>query len=906
MTKMHSAFVFVCHFVAFMMPSHLLAQRCTEPPVVLAQPNMTVALSPQGNAYLPADVFDEGSYADCDEVIFSVSKNGWQFSKDITFTCEDVAKPTQITFRASLLRHPSVYSDKRVNITVTEKENPKIICPSDVNIDCLPTDTNYDTYGTAIATDNCGTPSILQAVAKDLDANGNGKVYRTLVALDNAGNSAYCRQILTIQNDGFDKADLDLPLDYTTSACNPSTNPNAFPSKPINYSAPTLKKGNDCRAIHTSYTDQVFINSRSKNCFRILRTWEIEEISTPSNTIKKPVTLYHTQNITVEDREAPIFYASQTVEIAYIAGYNIRVPQPRITDCDDNLIITNDSPYSSKKGIDASGVYPLGSTIVTFLAEDGCGNASSFKMQVIVLDKSGPSVVCQSVVMSNFELVNTEAVAQIYAGEFDGGSYDDVTNYKALKFTIRKGKGGAAVPPTDKFLSFNCEETGKQSVEIWVTDQEGNSSYCVTFCDVQDNLRLCDAKKPTEATIAGKIRTPEGSGVPNVTINVLEKLSVQPAITTNSGTFTTPKFLLGARYTIAPKKDEDILAGLTTYDAILLSRHLNGIDPITSPYKLIAADVNRSGAITPTDLLELRKVLVGTNKSFTNNTSWRFVDAAYVFPDSTAPSQPSFPETARIRNLDTDKTGINFIAVKIGDINGSVNTIFAESRAASNFVLRANDKQLKAGEETTVYFEMSEQSQTAIGAQAVIKFDVAALDLSEKPTKADKFDFSQIHNGLLPMIWDEKLQNAGDLTKEKTVFALRFHAKRDVLLSEALQMDYDNRLKPEAYSMEGEVMPLKLTFAPLQEAVKSPEVLQNNPNPFKDHTVIPFYMPESAPVTWSFYDATGKMLYTEQIDYTKGYHQYTFETSNNIQGGLVFYTFSTPTFTTTKKMVLMK
>jgi hypothetical protein len=106
--------------------------------------------------------------------------------------------------------------------------------------------------------------------------------------------------------------------------------------------------------------------------------------------------------------------------------------------------------------------------------------------------------------------------------------------------------------------------------------------------------------------------------------------------------------------------------------------------------------------------------------------------------------------------------------------------------------------------------------------------------------------------------------------------------------------------------MEGEVMPLKLTFAPLQEAVKSPEVLQNNPNPFKDHTVIPFYMPESAPVTWSFYDATGKMLHTEQINYTKGYHQYTFGTSNNIQGGLVFYTFSTPTFTTTKKMVLMK
>jgi hypothetical protein len=908
MTNMRSAFVFVCYCFAFAMPSHLLAQRCNELPVIVAQPNMTISLSPKGEALLPASAFDEGSYANCDEVDFAVSRNGWRFDKSITFTCDDVARPTAITFRVSLKRFASVYKDMSIQVTVTEKEVPKITCPPNVKLDCLPRDVDFDIFGTPVATDNCTTePSILQAVARDLDEKGNGMVYRTLVAIDNSSNTAYCRQILIIQNDGLDTSDLILPRDFTTNVCGTRTTPNDLPNQPINYSAPVLKLPTGCRDIKATYSDEVFVNSSSKTCYRIIRRWTITEVSTAVNTITDPKTVRHTQTIVVEDTAPPVFDAPNALDIAYIWGRNIRIPEPKITDCNPNITVTNDSPYSLAKGRDASGVYPLGEVTITFRAEDGCGNASFHRMKVNVLDKSGPIVICEGIVLANFELVNGEPVSQIYARAFDAGSYDDVTPPKALQFTIRKGKGGSPTPPTTSFVEFNCNETGRQPVEIWAKDGQGNSSYCVTFCDVQDNLRLCDIKLPTDGTMSGKIHTEEGSVIPNVSVTVLEKFNIPPVFTAKTGLYTSPKLPLGFRYTLFPKKDDDLLSGVSTYDVILLTRHLNGIDTIKSPYKLIAADINRSGAVTPSDLLELRKAIAGTTTAFPNNTSWRFVDAKYIFPDSTAPSQPAFPETIRIRNLDTDKSNINFIGVKIGDINGSINNILVQPRADHSFALHTADKLLKTGEETTIYFELPVQPQpTVIGAQAVLKFNTNAVDLTEKPEKAEKFDFSQLDKGLLPMIWDEKLAHPQHNTSEAApIFALRFRAKRDVLLSEILQLDDQNRLQPEAYTAEGDIMPMRLTFTPLQNAVEQPEILQNNPNPFKDRTVIPFYVPAATTATWSFYDIAGKMLYTETVNYAKGYHQYTFEAGHEIKRGLVFYTFRTPTFSVTKKMVLI-
>ena len=95
-------------------------------------------------------------------------------------------------------------------------------------------------------------------------------------------------------------------------------------------------------------------------------------------------------------------------------------------------------------------------------------------------------------------------------------------------------------------------------------------------------------------------------------------------------------------YTLTPYRNDNPLNGVSTFDLVLISKHILGLDTLDSPYQLIAADANRSGTVTTFDIVQFRKVILGIQDTVPGNTSWRFVDADWVFPDPMAPA--GFPE----------------------------------------------------------------------------------------------------------------------------------------------------------------------------------------------------------------------------------------------------------------------
>ena len=113
------------------------------------------------------------------------------------------------------------------------------------------------------------------------------------------------------------------------------------------------------------------------------------------------------------------------------------------------------------------------------------------------------------------------------------------------------------------------------------------------------------------------------------------------------------------------------MQGVSVMDIILIQRHILGVVRLSSPYKMIAADVNRSGSITTLDIIQMQRLILGVVNGFPGNTSWRFIPASYVFPNPEHPWLEAFPEgldyTCNQGSLQT----FNFIAVKIGDVNGS-------------------------------------------------------------------------------------------------------------------------------------------------------------------------------------------------------------------------------------------
>jgi len=125
-------------------------------------------------------------------------------------------------------------------------------------------------------------------------------------------------------------------------------------------------------------------------------------------------------------------------------------------------------------------------------------------------------------------------------------------------------------------------------------------------------------------------------------------------------------------FKITPTKNDNPLNGVTTYDLVLISKHILGILPLNSPYKMIAADANKSSSISTNDVVALRRLILGIDSVLSGNTSWRFVDKAFVFPNLINPFQTAFPED--IRNVDksaSNHPSRDFVAIKVGDVNNT-------------------------------------------------------------------------------------------------------------------------------------------------------------------------------------------------------------------------------------------
>ena len=126
----------------------------------------------------------------------------------------------------------------------------------------------------------------------------------------------------------------------------------------------------------------------------------------------------------------------------------------------------------------------------------------------------------------------------------------------------------------------------------------------------------------------------------------------------------------GSSYTLTPGKTNDTPAanGVTTLDISLIRRHILGIAALDSPYKLLAADVNCSGSATTVDIAFIRRIILGITNVFPCGL-WRFVPAAYVFPDPLSPW--SAPGSSGYTNILADHTNESFVAIKLGDVNNS-------------------------------------------------------------------------------------------------------------------------------------------------------------------------------------------------------------------------------------------
>lgn len=176
--------------------------------------------------------------------------------------------------------------------------------------------------------------------------------------------------------------------------------------------------------------------------------------------------------------------------------------------------------------------------------------------------------------------------------------------------------------------------------------------------------------------ISGAIITEDGDSVPGVTVTLSGSVDAT-AITGSNGLYN---FFVkqGGSYTVAPSKANDVVTnnGVTTFDITLMRRHILNNLRFDSPYKVIAADVNNSGAVSTADIPQTRIVVLNNTAKFPGGRLWEFVNSDHQFTEPLPGNSYNpfpFPKTRTYTGIATPQLHQNFIGVKLGDVNGSWN-----------------------------------------------------------------------------------------------------------------------------------------------------------------------------------------------------------------------------------------
>jgi hypothetical protein len=70
--------------------------------------------------------------------------------------------------------------------------------------------------------------------------------------------------------------------------------------------------------------------------------------------------------------------------------------------------------------------------------------------------------------------------------------------------------------------------------------------------------------------------------------------------------------------------------------------------------------------------------------------------------------------------------------------------------------------------------------------------------------------------------------------------------------------------------------------------------------------MIGFHLPEATQATLTVYDETGRMIYTQQGDFAKGYNSLMIDRNVMNASGMLYYKLETATDSATRKMIQSK
>lgn len=781
--------------------------------------------------------------------------------------------------------------------------------------------------------DDCSSIKSLQHLDSTVPDSCNsgfvGHINRTWTAQDGFGNASTCLQVISLDRPAI--GDLQYPVDIAVDCADTDYSPAKTGAPYLEFAG---RKWTSTCSLGTAYNDSTVV--LCPGISQVYRVWFVIDWCN-GDALEK------TQVITLNDATGPAFLdcpANITLSVpTNNCVASVDLPDMVISDaCSyatdvsayweiDSLsgilpgslsdFAGNDTTLSDTLAVLGSipGV-PPGIHLIRYTATDACGATSTCQFNLHVWDSVPPALNCPPVI--NVALEPTGFASLIASTPVNNAS-DDCGD---LTFKIKRldADNCTAPPAFDDLAEFCCldlSDTVRIVIRVYdvpvpagaVPDSlaQSQSVDCQISVVLSDPAVVCDL--PDSVVVSGIIATPNATRVVNANV----KLEINPSPVYNTLTDSNGEFIFaasvapGTAFTVTPFKNTFHLDGVSTFDLVLISKHILNLETLDSPYKMIAADANRSGSITTFDVVEIRKLILGIYTELPSNTSWRFVDEEFTFADPFNPFLFPFPESIYHDGQAFPTEPFDFAGVKIGDVNNTAQ--------GDPFAGDADDR----GEnpDNTLFFN-TEDRNVAPGDLFEVKFE------ADRPATGWQFTLETDGLEVADISGDGRISAAnfgvfsGALTTSVDLpagpatgaFSVRFRAARSGRLSDMIRIS-DRITRAEAYlsaaagvDVAKSNVALRMQHLPGKTGSNTFfEVYQNQPNPFDTQTRIGFSLPDDADVTLRIFDEAGRLLYTRTAPGVRGYQEWLVDADAALPSGVLHYHIETSTHCAVRKML---
>lgn len=419
-------------------------------------------------------------------------------------------------------------------------------------------------------------------------------------------------------------------------------------------------------------------------------------------------------------------------------------------------------------------------------------------------------------------------------------------------------------------------------------------------------------------TVSGAITTIANNyDMENVTVNLTGSVS-NTMVTGIDGTYSF-EVPAGGSAMITPMKDTDWRnsGNVNVLDVVKLHRLSLELDTYSNEWQKVAGDMDNSGSINILDVVKLHRISLGLITSIPENTSWRFTPSDEALP--TDPHINGFTENREYFNVIADEVNQDFYGIKVGDLvapfaSGSGFTgDNVEERDDNELMFTVDNFTLEAGQEYAVQIKVNDFASIA-AYQYTLKFDETAIQLNDvvpadiANLTGENFNTNRSEEGLIATNWYDLTPLA--LDDETVIYTLNFTALQSgVELSEILRVvseDMPSFYADEAHDLGNVKLEFQTTTATANTPVYDFGAIKNKPNPFADHTLVSFTLPQNEAVTLTIIDVTGKAVFYTQVEGKKGYNEVKVDAANLPRAGVFHYRIDSESGTATAKMVVLK